>query len=1213
MVRNLLYVTLALLLLTSGIWLQPISAKISEAPLPILPDYEVEDAPTFLKVDGSRDYVRVLIRLSGSDAPHLPDGSKILRRYSLIPYIAAEVPINRLNEVKGLSVQADRVFSLQMLRQVDSEQSFEPGVNYPHLGSYPTLLNETTHLIRADEVWAEGYRGRGVIIAIIDTGIDKNHPDLDDLDDDPLTDDPKVLAEVAFLPGGSNDTSDVLGHGTWVASIAAGTGASGGRGFKATFTSNKVLNATIIPHTQRGVAPEAYLYNIKVFNESGLAYESDIIAGIEWAVEHGADVINLSLGGTPNSPSSEDPLVQAIEAAVRRNVVVTVAAGNSGPGLYSILTPAMAPSAISVGAVYETGELIYFSSRGPAPFDLTCKPDLLAFGAAVIGSNAFYAKRDEPAYVEIWGTSASAPQAAGAAALLIQAFPGISAVGVKVALMEGAKSLSLDPMFQGAGLLDAKGALEAAQKANFTYRAFGINSVVKDPTPNFEFGDPILGAKVLLIGSDNSFKALVNLLKERGATATTLPVDNNLSDVALKDFNLLIIPQPEDLSSPAYNTSLIHRFVAEGGSLLFIGDLRGKEYGRFTEPYGIRWDNVGGGGLSTKLSQHPLTTNVRTLFFGNPTASLIVSGEAEAVAYDPFYLGIACWEDAERGSKVVVVADDDLLNDRYINASDNKIFALNALRWLMTQQEQPKVKVHEVGVRLKHPIYALNQTEVKLEVDVVNFGAYIEDVSLRITASLSGRIILNETRFFSLEPVSKTSFEQPINVAVGKAGGQLNVRLSVVLPEKDAMASNNEVGVDMLILPKLDRRGISPKFTRVTPQRIDSFTAPLIALYPNDFKILRVSVFTTEVLDAVLELRGNITALASFSKAPQLTLQHKVGEEVDPVPYLYKYGSEYSRGYTTSLGNVSHYASEALQIIIPSTAEPGVYEGEVLLKNASSTLSSTKIVIEVKPPRAKAVFDDVFQGFIWDGVYYPIDVERLAGGSFQGLDVFGWWRVLSEDGVDVDSLWQVLHDRGSDDAWSILLSGEYDIVVLHDTELHNYRRSLLPSILDNGVSLIIHLDIGFESASLTQFALEGYQNFIDGFLKPRTALPQIGSEDPIPLYSALTLTLNERSIPLATASIVNIPGSSGVVMAAYTSKSGGRLIVLGDSNLYEVPDDFTWLYFKLLFNVDVERSAWAKLALAEVDYALPHPLIFFFTTIQKLIPNVMLPQNLRIQ
>jgi hypothetical protein len=150
----------------------------------------------------------------------------------------------------------------------------------------------------------------------------------------------------------------------------------------------------------------------------------------------------------------------------------------------------------------------------------------------------------------------------------------------------------------------------------------------------------------------------------------------------------------------------------------------------------------------------------------------------------------------------------------------------------VTQHGQPKVKVHEVGVRLKHPIYALNQSEVELEVEVVNFGAYEENVSLKIAASLSGRAILNETRFFFLEPASKTSFQQPVNVSVGRACGQLSVRFRVISPEKDSVASNNEVEANILILPKLVRSGVSPNFAILTPQRIDSFTAPLIALYP---------------------------------------------------------------------------------------------------------------------------------------------------------------------------------------------------------------------------------------------------------------------------------------------------------------------------------------------------------------------------------------------
>lgn len=1180
------------LLLVIGVLAESANAQLLEAPLPILPKYEVGDTPRFLASRGE-DPVRLLMPADGLEGQRLPEGSIILRRFSLIPYLAVQIPAGKLDEIRGLNIQPDRVFRLQTLRQAHYKQDFSPGVVYPHLGSFPALLNETIGLIRADEVWAEGYRGRGVVIAVIDTGIDRNHPDLDDIDDDPATDDPKILAEVAFLPDGSNDTRDVIGHGTHVASIAAGTGAAGGRGFKATFASEEVLDATIVPHTQKGVAPEAYLYNIKVFNESGVAYESDIIAGIEWAVDHGADVINLSLGGTPSSSPSEDPLVEAVEAAVRNNVVVCVAAGNGGPGLYSILSPATSPSAISVGAVYETGELTYFSSRGPAPFEITSKPDVVAVGAAVIGANAFYSTKDEPAYVEMWGTSMSAPQAAGAAALLIQAFPGISALGVKAALMKGAKSLNLDPMFQGAGLLDVKGAFEAARSANFTYRSYGANSVVRDPTPKLEAGDPILGAKILAIDPESGFSVLLNLLKERGANVTTLPASNRLADVNLKGFSLLLILQPKNLSSPAYNTTIIRRFVAEGGSLLFVGDLLGKEYNRFTEAYGIRWTNVGGGGLSTRIAEHPITAMVHTLDFGNPTASLLVGDEAKPIAYDPFYIGVAAWENTTNGARVVVVADDDLLNNQHINASDNKIFALNAARWLTTQRGQPKV--HEVGVRLTHPLYAINQSNVKFAAEIVNYGAYDEEVLINVKAALDGHLLMNENQSLTLKQRDKAAFERLLEVTVGKRPSRLNIRLEAFLPSEDVIRSNNVVEAEMLVLPKLNRSGVSPHFTFLIPRRIDSLTAPLIALYPGDFKVLKICVYSTERIDAALELRGNITTVASFSNASKLSLHHKSNDNnVDPVPYLYNYGREYSLGYSENIREVDGFSSAALQIVIPTSAKMGVYMGELLLKEGSSILDSAEVVVEVKRPAVKMVFDDVFQGFIQNGIYYAQDVERLWGGSFQGLDVFMWWRALSGKGVDVDSLWQILHISGENDPWSVFLSGEYDVVVLHDAELHNYRRSLLPSILKKGKGLIIHLDLGFESASLTQFTLEERQNLIDGFLNPIGSLRRVGFLDAVPLFSALTLTLDEDTTPLATAHIPNIPGSSGVVMAAYTSKEGGRLIVLGDSNLYEVPDDFTWLYFKLLFDVDVASSAWSKLALAEVEYVTnPQPGVLF--------------------
>lgn len=114
----MLHVTFALLL-TSSIYIEPMSAKLFDAPLPILSEYEVSDAPTPPKADGFKDYIRVLLRLSSSEELPLPEDSRVLRRYSIIPYVAAEVPINRLNEVKKLGAHVDRVFSLQMLKQGD--------------------------------------------------------------------------------------------------------------------------------------------------------------------------------------------------------------------------------------------------------------------------------------------------------------------------------------------------------------------------------------------------------------------------------------------------------------------------------------------------------------------------------------------------------------------------------------------------------------------------------------------------------------------------------------------------------------------------------------------------------------------------------------------------------------------------------------------------------------------------------------------------------------------------------------------------------------------------------------------------------------------------------------------------------------------------------------------------------------------------------------
>ncbi|MFX1513826.1 MAG: S8 family serine peptidase, partial [Promethearchaeota archaeon] len=210
-------------------------------------------------------------------------------------------------------------------------------------------LNQSVPIIKSPPTWSQletqvGFEinGSGVRIAILDTGIDSSHPDLDDLDDEPATFDPKVIAEAGFTD--ENRTSDGHGHGTHCASTAAGTGEA----------SN---------YNYVGVAPAAYLLNGKVLTDDGWGFNSWIIEGIEWAVNQSADIISMSLGQDLNGDGT-DPLSLAVDWAADQGVVSVVAAGNIGSlGMYSVGIPADARKAITVGATTKSDEISDFSSQ----------------------------------------------------------------------------------------------------------------------------------------------------------------------------------------------------------------------------------------------------------------------------------------------------------------------------------------------------------------------------------------------------------------------------------------------------------------------------------------------------------------------------------------------------------------------------------------------------------------------------------------------------------------------------------------------------------------------------------------------------------------------------------------------------------------------------------------------------------------------------------
>ncbi|MFI7129421.1 S8 family serine peptidase [Nonomuraea sp. NPDC050153] len=282
-------------------------------------------------------------------------------------------------------------------------------------------LDVSVKQVGAPQAWERGHTGQGVKVAVLDTGIDATHPDLAG----------RVAARADFTE--AQDERDVIGHGTHVASTIAGSGAaSDGR--------------------YRGVAPGVTLLDGKVC-ESTWCTDSAILAGMQWAVEQGARVVNMSIGG-PDTPAL-DPLEEAVRTlSERHGTLFVVAAGNSG-GDRTLGSPASADAALAVGAVTKSGEQADFASRGPRVGDDGLKPDITAPGVDITAARG----KDSPgdgSYVAMSGTSMATPHVTGVAALLAGAHPDWQGGTLKAALMGTARPLPGIGVFaQGAGLVDA--------------------------------------------------------------------------------------------------------------------------------------------------------------------------------------------------------------------------------------------------------------------------------------------------------------------------------------------------------------------------------------------------------------------------------------------------------------------------------------------------------------------------------------------------------------------------------------------------------------------------------------------------------------------------------------------------------------------------------------------------------------------------------------
>ncbi|MFF7594202.1 S8 family serine peptidase [Streptomyces mirabilis] len=293
-------------------------------------------------------------------------------------------------------------------------------------------LDVSVPQIGAPDVWKAGFDGKGVKIAVLDTGVDTGHPDLAG----------RIAESESFVP--DEGIQDGFGHGTHVASTLVGSGAASGGRYK-------------------GVAPGAELAVGKVLDDTGHGQESWIIAGMEWAAGSGAKIVSMSLGGTASGPS--DPLSETVDRlSASTGTLFVIAAGNAGPSDETVGTPGIADSALTVGAVDKSDHLASFSSRGPRLGDSGVKPEITAPGVNITAARASGTSMGTPVddyYTTASGTSMATPHVAGTAALVAQAHPDWTGEQIKESLASTARTQSdADVYQQGDGRVDAVRAVE---------------------------------------------------------------------------------------------------------------------------------------------------------------------------------------------------------------------------------------------------------------------------------------------------------------------------------------------------------------------------------------------------------------------------------------------------------------------------------------------------------------------------------------------------------------------------------------------------------------------------------------------------------------------------------------------------------------------------------------------------------------------------------
>jgi serine protease AprX len=414
------------------------------------------------------DAERLVVRLGGT----------ITRRLPIIDGLAATLPAGAQRQLASsaavLSVTADVSGHVMAV---------DPALGYDAAGDTGGLYG-LAKVIGANTAWRDGWTGKGVDVAVIDTGVAPvkgltsgnvvNGPDLSFDSQDP-----------------NLRYKDAYGHGTHMASIIAGRDAVG---TPAGYDDPKVF---------AGIAPDARVISLKVGASDGSADVSQVIAAIDWVAKHAHDsglnirVLNLSFGTDSTQDYHVDPLAYAAQVAWRKGVLVVVAGGNDGTSHVQLSNPAQDGNLLAVGAEDPRGTtsplddtIPDFSNRGTA----TRHVDIVAPGVHVLGlrvpngvvDQAYPSARVGTRFFRGSGTSQSTAVVSGAAALLFQRYPSLSPQQAKMILGYGATWFAGGTTLNsGAGVLNVPQAMSIASSSL-------LQSLLSTTTATFGDGSGLL-------------------------------------------------------------------------------------------------------------------------------------------------------------------------------------------------------------------------------------------------------------------------------------------------------------------------------------------------------------------------------------------------------------------------------------------------------------------------------------------------------------------------------------------------------------------------------------------------------------------------------------------------------------------------------------------------------------------------------------------------